>query len=308
MTFTVRKSILFLALVFAISACQTETQHSKTGKLRVVATTGIVADLLQNIGGDSIEVISLMGAGVDPHLYKATQGDLKKLQSADVIFYNGLHLEGKMGEVLEKLGRQKPVVAVADGIDKTELIENPDFQGNYDPHIWFDVALWKQTIASVLKALKTHNPENSTYFEENAADLSAKLDELHAWVGESMQAIPENQRVLITAHDAFSYFGRAYGIEVKGLQGISTISEFGLKDRVELADFIVERNIKAVFVESSVSERNINSIVESCRDKGHEVTIGGSLYSDALGAESTPEGTYIGMVKSNVKTIVNALK
>lgn len=277
-------------------------------KLQIVATTGMIADLVHNIGQDSVNVLSLMGPGVDPHLYKATQGDLKRLQSADVIFYNGLHLEGKMGEVLEKLGRIQPVIAVSSEIDPSRFKEDPAFQGNYDPHIWFDVSLWAETIPTVLEALKKEDPANAAYFEKNAKQLQSELTELHTWAQTEMATIPEGQRTLVTAHDAFSYFGLAYNTEVRGLQGISTLTEFGLRDRVDLVDFIVERGIKAVFVETSVSEKNVKSIVESCQQKGHDVKIGGSLYSDAMGETGTPEGTYQGMVRANVKTIVNALK
>ncbi len=286
----------------------TSSEETAQGKLNMVATTGMIADLVQNIGGDSVEVVALMGPGVDPHLYKATQGDLKRLQAADIIFYNGLHLEGKMGEVLEKIGRIQPVVAVSSAVTPEQLVEDSAFQGNYDPHIWFDVELWSGAIPVVLKALNEKAPQNAAYFEANAAKLQSRWMDLHDWAKTEMSSIPDSQRILITAHDAFSYFGRAYDIKVRGLQGLSTISEFGLRDRVELVDFIVARNIKAIFVETSVSEKNVKSIVESCKQKGHDVKIGGALFSDAMGNPGTPEGTYDGMVKANVTTIVNALK
>ncbi len=300
---------LFLSLVLFSFSCGRPGERTETdARPYVVATTGMIADLIRNIGGDSVRVKALMGPGVDPHLYKATQGDLKDLQRAEVIFYNGLHLEGKMGEVFEKLERIKTVVPVAQSVDSSLLLADPVYQGAKDPHIWFDVSLWVSTIPAVVSTLIEIDPESRIYFEKNAADFRKALLELHQWVADEIQKIPKDQRIMITAHDAFNYFGEAYGIEVRGLQGISTLSEFGLKDRVDLVNFIVEKKIKAVFVETSVSEKNINSIVEGCRRKGHEVVIGGNLYSDAMGEAETPEGTYIGMVRHNVNTIVSSLK
>lgn len=297
-----------LLAVLILLGCQPKTSRKTVGKLNVVTTTGMIADVVKNIGKDSVTVTALMGPGVDPHLYKATQGDLARLQQADIIFYNGLHLEGKMGEVFEKLERIKTVIPVARGIEKNLLLDSPVYQGTYDPHIWFDVSLWSQTIVEVTNTLIEARPENRDYFIANAEALRRQFAELHEWVTEQIQTIPPTKRIMITAHDAFSYFGRAYGLEVRGLQGISTLSEFGLKDRVDLINFIVEKQINAVFVETSVSEKNIKAIVEGCEQKGHEVKIGGSLFSDAMGAAGTPEGTYLGMVRANVKTIVEALK
>lgn len=305
-----RNKTFFYVFVFsftiALFSCSTERTINEQPK--IVATTGMIADVARAVGGDSVEVEALMGPGVDPHLYKATQGDLGKLQSADIIFYNGLHLEGKMGEIFEKLERIKTVIPVSRGIDSLLLLDDPIYQGTYDPHIWFDVNLWTGTINEVLATLASVDPEATSYYEANAMAYRDSLLALHEWTLAQIQDIPPTRRVLITAHDAFSYFGRAYGIEVRGLQGISTLSEFGLKDRVELIDFIVQKQIPAVFVETSVSERNINAIVEGCRQKGHEVVIGGSLFSDAMGAAGTPEGNYIGMVRANVKVIVEALR
>jgi manganese/zinc/iron transport system substrate-binding protein len=298
---------IFLFFVLLQSCTSPEGTFDESQPLQIVATTGMVADLVKHIGKDSVQVNSLMGPGVDPHLYKATQGDLKKLQAADIIFYNGLHLEGKMGEVFEKLERVKTVVPIARGIAKDQLLKDPSYEDAPDPHIWFDVALWSSTIDEVLNTLVEKDPDNELYYTKNAQDYKAQLSELHAWVKQQIQSIPAEQRILITAHDAFSYFGRAYGIEVKGLQGISTLSEFGLRDRVDLVNFIVEKEIAAVFVETSVSEKNINSIVEGCRQKGHQVRIGGNLYSDAMGEEGSLQGTYVGMVRANVNTILRGL-
>jgi len=300
--------VLHVGLALLLMACQGSPETNESGKLKVVATTGMIADAVRNIGGDSLEVEALMGPGVDPHLYKATQGDLRKLNQASLIFYNGLLLEGKMGEVLEKLGRIKPVVAVSIDINPAILLSSPLYKDAYDPHIWFDVNLWKQAVKKISESLQQHDPENARYFQQNTVDYQSKLDALHQEVMQEISQIPDGQRVLITAHDAFEYFGRAYDIEVRGLQGLSTLTEFGLKDITDLVQFIIERNIKAVFVETSISERSIQAVVEGCQKRGHEVRIGGSLFSDAMGAANTPEGTYIGMVKSNVQTITQALK
>jgi manganese/zinc/iron transport system substrate-binding protein len=267
----------------------------------------MIADAVLNIAGDSLDVEALMGPGVDPHLYKATQGDLKKLSQADLVFYNGLLLEGKMGEVLEKLARIKPVVALGSSIDTSLLLASPLYKDAFDPHIWFDVSLWKQAVQKVSHSLQEFDPSNAEYYQRNTIRYLGQLDSLHRQVQQQIALIPQEQRVLITAHDAFEYFGRAYNIEVRGLQGISTVSEFGLKDITDLVQFIIDRKIKAVFVETSISERSINAVVEGCRQKGHEIQIGGSLYSDAMGASGTPEGTYIGMVNANIVTITMAL-
>lgn len=301
------RTLILLVVGLSGWAC-TPGSEATEGPLRVVATTGMVADLVQEIGGDSLQVTALMGPGVDPHLYKATQGDLVRLRAADVIFYNGLHLEGKMGEVFEKLAAIKQVVAIGESLPPSQLLQDPVYQENFDPHIWFDVSLWAATIDGVVEALSEADPESSAYFRTNAEQYREELEELHQWVRSRIDRLPVEKRILVTAHDAFNYFGRAYGIDVRGLQGISTLSEFGLKDRVDLVDFLVEKEIKAVFVETSVSEKNINSIVEGCRQKGHEIRIGGSLYSDAMGDPGTPAGTYLGMVRANVNTIVDALQ
>lgn len=299
----------FFALLM-LGSCDAPGPDSKAedGKLNIVATTGMIADALKNIVGDHASVEVLMGPGVDPHLYKATQGDLKRLTEADAIFYNGLHLEGKMGEVLKKLGRLKPVVAVADQLPKEVLINSTDYASAYDPHVWFDVSLWSQVVEITGQQMGQIDEVHAEIYQQNAKDYQESLDSLHDWVTSAIQMVPERQRVLITAHDAFEYFGRAYGIEVRGLQGISTVSEFGLRDVTELADFISSRRIKAVFVESSVPAKALEAVVEGVEQRGHATEIGGTLYSDAMGAEGTDASTYAGMVRSNVNTIVNALR
>lgn len=300
--------LLILGVVLIAACGKTKEQNIGTKRLNIVTTTGMIEDAVLNIVGDSADVISLMGPGVDPHLYKATQGDLQRLTSADVIFYNGLHLEGKMGEVLEKLSRVKPVIAVAEDIDPNRLRKVPEFNNNYDPHIWFDVDLWREAVRKTGEALQELDSANAGYYKANTEAYIGQLDSLHKWVKEQISTIPKEQRTLITAHDAFGYFGDAYDIEVRGLQGISTLSEYGLRDVSNLVTFIVDRKIKAVFVETSVSEKAINAVVEGARERGFDVKIGGNLYSDAMGEKGTEEGTYIGMVRANVNTIVEALK
>jgi manganese/zinc/iron transport system substrate-binding protein len=308
-TTNMRKSILALLLLIGLGACSpAEAPDSEAeGQLKIVCTTGMIADALQRIVGDSGRVESLMGPGVDPHLYKATQGDLKLLRSADVVFYNGLHLEGKMGEVLNKLGRLKPVVALADSLPANRLLNSTDYAGAYDPHVWFDVSLWSQLVGIAARNMARLDADNAAYYESNTTAFQRELAELHGEVIENISTIPRKQRVLITAHDAFAYFGRAYDIEVRGLQGISTLSEYGLKDVSQLVAFITARQIPAVFVESSVPTKALEAVVEGCAQRGHEVRIGGTLYSDAMGAEGTLAETYIGMVRENVGVIVEGL-
>ena len=289
---------------FGISCSSTQTNSQQ---LQIVATTGMVADLVQNIAKDSAVVSALMGPGVDPHLYKATHGDLVKLQEADIIFYNGLHLEGKMGEIFESLSKVKTVIAISDNIPQELLLSDPKYPDSPDPHIWFDANLWSLTIPLVVETLSNADTENTEYYAMNGQIYREKLNELHKFHQEEIQRIQPEKRILITAHDAFHYYGNAYGIQVRGLQGISTLSEFGLKDRVDLVNYIVSEGIPAVFVETSVAEKNILAIVEGCKQKGHIIRIGGSLFSDAMGEQGTPEGTYIGMAKANTKTIVQGL-
>lgn len=299
---------LFLMTLFLAACSGNKDQPGEKGKLKIVTTTGMIKDAVDHIVGDKAEVIALMGPGVDPHLYKATQGDLEKLTSADIVFYNGLHLEGKMGEVFEKLGRLKPVVALAANIPESRLRTIPGFENTHDPHIWFDVKLWEEAVKAAAAFMIDYDSASKPFYQSNSDRYLKQLDSLHAAVQQRLQQIPEQQRVLITAHDAFGYFGDAYGIEVRGLQGISTVSEFGLKDVTDLVNFIITRKIKAIFVETSVSQKSINAVVEGCNQKGWQVKVGGSLFSDAMGAAGTPEGNYIGMVSANVNTIVTALQ
>ncbi len=302
-----RKTIGLLALSLLVYACN-NTPNTAGTKPKVVATTGMLYDAVINIAGDKVDAQPIMGSGVDPHLYKATQGDLRKLQSADLIIYNGLLLEGKMAEILEKQARIKSVVAAAEAIDKSQLLGSELYENAYDPHVWFDVKLWQIAVNAVAEGLIKLDAENAALYRENTRRYVNTLDSLHMAVGKKLQEIPATQKILITAHDAFGYFGRAYDLEVKGLQGISTLSDFGLRDIADLIDLIIERNIKAIFVETSVSPQAVNAVVDGCRAKGHQVEIGGSLFSDAMGSFGTFEGTYIGMVSHNANTISDALK
>ncbi len=278
------------------------------GQLNIVATTGMVADITRQVVGDRGNVVALMGEGVDPHLYKPTSADALKIMNADLIFYNGLLLEGRMTDTFLKAARMgKVVYPVTELIEETYLLEPPEFEGHFDPHVWMDVSAWAQAVDAVAVALCQQDPVNSEVFRTNAKDYNKKLTKLHSYAVTSIAAIPKDQRVLITAHDAFNYFGRAYGIEVVGIQGLSTESEAGIEDVNRLVNMIVDKGITAVFVESSVSDRNIKALIEGAKSKGHSVKIGGRLFSDAMGKTGTYEGTYIGMLDHNITTIANAL-
>jgi manganese/zinc/iron transport system substrate-binding protein len=277
--------------------------------VKVTTTTGMIADLAANIGAERVDVAGLMGPGVDPHLYKPSASDVEKLEGADIILYNGLELEGRMTDVFVKIARGgKPTVAVSEDIDPETLREPVEFQGKYDPHIWFDVTLWRQAARTVARELAKLDPTSKSLYERNADAYVTRLDELHRYVQEQIATIPAGSRVLVTAHDAFGYFGRRYGMEVRGLQGTSTATEAGARDVSTLAQYLCERRIKAIFVESSVPHSTIRAVQEAARARRCSVAIGGELFSDAMGSRGTPEGTYIGMVRHNVDTIARALR
>lgn len=297
-----------VVVVLAVAGCGGESNRGPGDKPVIVTTTGMVEDAVRNVVGDHATVSALMGPGVDPHLYKASQNDMMALSGASVIFYSGLHLEGKMVDVLEKLAHQKPVFAVSEGVDQSKLRKPAEFKGNFDPHIWFDVRLWSGAVREVARRMKEFDTAHAAEYERNAAAYILRLDSLDDWVRAQIATIPKDRRVLVTAHDAFGYFGRAYDIEVRGLQGISTVSEYGLADVQSLVEMISERKVRAVFIESSVPKRSIEAVVAGVKARGHDVTIGGQLYSDAMGKKGTPDGTYIGMVSANVNTIVHALR
>jgi manganese/zinc/iron transport system substrate-binding protein len=275
--------------------------------LHAVATTGQIGDLVGRVGGERVQVTTLMGPGTDPHLYQASAGDVDRLSRADVIFYNGLHLEAKMAEVLARLGERRPTVAVAEAIPEDQLIAPESFAGAHDPHVWFAVPLWRYAVDAARDALIDVDPAGEEEYRRRAAAYRAELDELDAYIRAQVGRITPARRVLVTAHDAFNYFGRTYGIEVVGLQGISTATEAGTADVQNLAALIVERRIPAVFVETSVSPKAIEAVRAAVRARGFEVALGGTLFSDALGDAGTEAGTYVGMVRYNVDTIVAAL-
>ncbi|MER2006225.1 MAG: zinc ABC transporter substrate-binding protein [Psychrobacillus sp.] len=300
--------LLFFAVVLLAGCNDQNNGKAEADKPLVVTTTGQVADAVKTIAGDMVEVKSLMGPGVDPHLYKATQGDLQILEDADMIFYNGLELEGKMSDIFEKMKKEKTVVAIGESVPKERLLNDEEHPELFDPHIWFDIELWKVATHEITKSLTKEFNYSEEQFKENEAEFFKELDTLNDWTKERINEIADEQRVLVTAHDAFNYFGESNGMEVRGLQGLSTDAEYGLKDIQNVVNFLVEQNIKAVFIESSVSDKAMNAVIEGAKEKGHTIQIGGELYSDAMGAEGTEEGTYIGMYKHNVNTIVDSLK
>ncbi|ANH59781.1 metal ABC transporter solute-binding protein, Zn/Mn family [Dokdonia donghaensis] len=304
------KQSFYIAIVFfALSVISCKENIEDNGRLNVVTTTSMITDLVKNIGGEHINLQGLMGAGVDPHLYKASAGDVTKLSRADVIFYNGLHLEGKLVEVFEKMNAtQVTQVALGEVLDKNTLIGSDYFASNYDPHVWFNIRYFKQFVAEVTSTLSRKDPQNASYYQANAKTYLAKLETLEAEIKAKVATLAPEKRILVTAHDAFNYFGKSYGFEVVGLQGLSTATEAGVQDVQRLSKFIIENKVKAIFVESSVPRRTIEALQAAVQSKGNEVTIGGSLYSDALGNAGTEEGTYIGMFTYNVTTIVEALK
>lgn len=273
----------------------------------IVATVGMVRNIAQEVAGDKAIVKGIIGTGVDPHLYRPTRNDVAALMGADVILYSGLLLEGRMVDTLVQMARSKPVYAVTELLEESYLLELPGAEGHHDPHVWMDVGAWMQAVRAVAKALGEYDPDNREAYTANAERYLLEMEKLHAYAKTAIQSIPERSRVLITAHDAFNYFGRAYGIDVRGIQGISTESEAGLEDIRRLVDTLVDRNVRAVFVESSVPDKNVRSLVEGAQARGHAVAVGGELFSDAMGAEGTYEGTYIGMLDHNVTLVARAL-
>ncbi|MCG8474150.1 MAG: zinc ABC transporter substrate-binding protein [Cytophagales bacterium] len=298
--------IMITTLLFS---CQGKKSKKGNGKLQLVTTTTMITDLTKIVGGEWVEVQGLMGSGVDPHLYKASEGDVTKLFNSDAIIYNGLHLEGKLVEVFEKMAHQnKKTIALSDALAESDLISSEQFSLSHDPHIWFDINLWKKAVKYVAGELSKLNAKHKSYFLANADAYIIRLDKLYKDMKSKVSELPKRKRILVTAHDAFNYFGRLYDFEVVGLQGLSTLSEAGVKDVQEMAKFIIDKKLKAVFVESSIPKRTIEALQEAVRSKGREVHIGGTLFSDALGNAGTPEGTYVGMYEYNTRTIVDALK
>lgn len=303
-----KKSLaLFTTLVFVLCLCFGAV--AAEDKLNIVSTTTMLNDLARIIGGDKVETVGLMGPGIDPHLYDASAGDVTKLLDADVVLFNGIHLEGQMGEVLEQLKEQgKNVITIEDAIPTDKLLFDPANPTAYDPHIWFDVSLWRLAANHVGESLCTIDAANAETYKANLEAYLVEMDNLATYCTDRIKEVPEDQRVLVTAHDAFEYFGNAFGFDVRGLQGISTEAEAGTADVSDLAAFIADNKIKAIFVESSVPPKNIEALQEAVKAKGFDVAIGGELYSDSLGDASTGHDTYITTVKANIDTITNALK
>ena len=301
--------------VLLLAACNGGTGNAEStgdrvdgGPLRIVATLGQIGDAVRRVGGDAVDVQALMGPGVDPHLYRASESDVTRLESADAVFWNGLHLEAGMTGVLERiedLGIRS--VRVTDGIDRARLLAPPEFAGAYDPHVWFDLELWTVVVASVRDGLIAMDPAREATYRANAGTYIAEIEALDAYVRQQAETVPAGIRALVTAHDAFNYFARRYDFEVRGLQGISTESEASTADVQDLAQFISERGIRAVFVESSVPDQGVQAVIEAAGARGHAVVVGGEIFSDAMGEAGTPEGTYLGMVRHNIDTIVNGL-
>jgi manganese/zinc/iron transport system substrate-binding protein len=301
-----RRWLAAAAAMLATSGCA-PGESADDGRLRVVATTSLVADLAASVGGEHVSVVGLMGPGIDPHLYIASEGDVRRLSGADLILYTGLQLEAKMASVLQRLAARQPVAAVGEAVPVARLLTPPEFEGAHDPHIWFDVTLWQQAAGRVAEALAEVDPANAVSYQANLRSYLAELDELHAYVRAQAERVPAEQRVLVTAHDAFNYFGRAYDFEVRGLQGISTATEAGTADVQALAGFIVGRRIPAIFIESSVSPRAVEAVRAAVRARGYGVRLGGELYSDALGSPGTQAESYVGMMRHNIDTIVSGL-
>ncbi len=306
---TLALSLLATLTIGVFSGCKsTKTIPIDQRKIEVVCTIGMITDIATQIGGDRATVQGLMGPGVDPHLYRASEGDVRKLSNADLIFYNGLHLEAKMGEVLESISGKTKTIAVSRSIPETLLHTPPEFKGTHDPHIWFDVTLWILATKAIRDGYCALDPTHKDGYTTRADAVIKKLHALDAEIKTLIQEVPAKNRILVTAHDAFGYFGSAYGFQVIGLQGISTESEAGTRDVQRLAQFIADKKIPAVFVETSIPKRTIQAVQEAVAAKGWTVKIGGELYSDAMGNKGTEEGHYIGMVRHNTKTIVNGLK
>ena len=296
------KKFFLLGSLLLFGACSNKEEAAKTDGT-VITTIGMIADVSRQIAGDNQEIINLIGEGIDPHMYQPSKSEIDKIQKAGLVLYNGLFLEGKMGTILKSRADQgNPVSAVAEGIDIQVMGSSVP-----DPHLWMDVSIWSKVAKKIGDELATFDSKNTDEYQKRREEYQKNLNDLHTYALMVFPTIPEKQRVLVTAHDAFSYLGRAYGIEVRGIQGISTESEAGTKDINDLVTYLVDNKIPAIFVESSVSEKSVKTVIEGAAEKGHTVKIGGELFSDAMGPAGTYQGTYIGMMDHNITTIVNAL-
>ncbi len=296
--------LLLVVLLFALLPAGSRAAYQGEYPYSIVASTGMVADVVMQVAGERADVTTIISAGLDPHLYKPSRSDVMNMSRADLIFYNGLLLEGQMGDVFVRMARQRPVYAVTELLDESTLLQDGEYN---DPHVWMNVRKWMLATEVVRDALIAFDPENAEEYRANAADYRAELEQLHAYVERVLGSIPEEKRVLITAHDAFNYLGAEYGLEVMGIQGLSTESEAGLQDINQLVDLIVERGIGAVFIETTINDKNVRALIEGAASRGHTVTIGGELFSDAMGSQGTYEGTYIGMIDHNATVIARAL-
>ena len=302
-----------LALMLCLTGCDNRPVSGPASgsgavpPIKVLATVGMVADLVHQIGGDHTTVTQLMGPGVDPHLYKATRDDMQKILSADVVFTSGLMLEGRLQDTLSKVGEQRPVFAITARLPADMLLVPDGAHGHPDPHVWMDVSAWASCVDVIVDSLSKFQPVHADRYKANAIPLRKQLETLHEYGLSSIASIPKSNRILVTSHDAFHYFGRAYGLEVLGVQGLSTESEAGLQRINELVDLLVERKVAAVFVESSVPQKNILALIDGAKSRGHDVKVGGELFSDAMGAEGSYEGTYVGMLDHNITTVAQAL-
>ena len=304
---TLTRRHVLTAFAASIAVPRLAVAQTSQPPLSIVATTGMVADAARQVGGDLVTVTALMGPGIDPHSYRQTRSDIVAMSRADLVLWHGLYLEAQLEGVLLDLGRTRTVVAVGEAVPVADRIAHPDYEGRFDPHVWMDPDLWRHVVLAVRDTLSTARPDEADTFAANAEAHLADLTRLSAYKARSLSSVPKEARVLLTAHDAFGYFGRAQGFEVMGIQGISTESEAGLNRIGELVDMLVERQIGAVFVESSVSDRNIRALIEGAAAKGHAVRVGGEVYSDAMGPDGTYEGTYLGMLDHNISTIAGAL-
>lgn len=295
-----------LGLIITWSSSKKTAAPSGNTKLNIVCTTSMITDAVRMIGGDHVNVKGLMGPGVDPHLYKAREGDMHALAAADIIFYNGLHLEGKMSDVFKKMQSRTTTVAIADAIPQDKL-RTAEFQELYDPHIWFDVQLWMEVTKLICKTLISADPTHQTDYESRLKSYLTQLSELDQYITTQVQRIPAAQQILVTAHDAFGYFGKAYGLQVVGLQGLSTDSEAGTQDIQNLASFIAKNRIRAIFVESSIPQRSLRAVQNAARAAGWSVEIGPELFSDALGSPDSSAGNYISMMRHNIDALVGSL-
>lgn len=300
-------TVLMMSALLIIVGCSSndESIQEQNGKITIVTTISQIGEPLSVIGGNRVNVESLMGSSVDPHLYQATQSDIQKIDNAEIIFYNGLDLEINLVDMFHEISKSKPVLAVGETVPEESLLIDED--GALDPHIWFDLELWQQALDAAVEELKAYSPEDADYFEENKVKYFAQLEELKKET-EKLAEIPAEQRILVTAHDAFGYFGRMHDIQVVGLQGLSTEAEIGVSDINETIDLIKEHNVPAIFVESSINDSSIKAVIEGAKEDGFEVKLGGELFSDAMGEQGTEEGTYIGMYRHNVNTIYEALR